>query len=387
MKRNLLAVVIPALLVAGTANAAEVYNKDGNKIDVYGKVDVRHMFGKAKGDKESKEHGDDSRARLGVKGETQINDQLTGFGRYETEWKSNNTEASGSTYKTRLAYAGLKFANYGSLDYGRNYGVVYDTAAWTDVLPLFGGDSMAQTDNYMTGRSTGLLTYRNNDFFGLVDGLNFALQYQTKNHENTINERKRLEANGDGYGLSTSYDVGYGITLGAGYSNSARAKDQKVSEASGKRAEAWDIGAKYDANNVYLAALYGETRNMTRFGNGTLDLNKGTLGKNIANKTQNVELVAQYYFSDFGLKPSLAYVQSKGKGLNDDTNFSDADGKKYSSNHDLVKYVSVGTYYYFNKNLSTFVDYKINLLKKNEFTKATGISTDNVFGVGLTYQF
>ncbi|MGZ0306908.1 hypothetical protein ACTM6H_15615 [Citrobacter freundii] len=34
MKRNILAVVIPALLVAGAANAAEVYNKDGNKLDV-----------------------------------------------------------------------------------------------------------------------------------------------------------------------------------------------------------------------------------------------------------------------------------------------------------------------------------------------------------------
>ncbi len=32
MKRNILAVVIPALLVAGAANAAEVYNKDGNKL-------------------------------------------------------------------------------------------------------------------------------------------------------------------------------------------------------------------------------------------------------------------------------------------------------------------------------------------------------------------
>ncbi|MCG3470428.1 porin [Xenorhabdus bovienii] len=380
MKRNLLAVVIPALLVAGTANAAEIYNKDGNKIDVYGKVDVRHMFGKSKDYKADKEHGDDSRARLGVKGETQINDQLTGFGRYETEWKSNGTEAAGSGYKTRLAYAGLKFANYGSLDYGRNYGVIYDTAAWTDVLPLFGGDSMAQTDNYMTGRSTGLLTYRNNDFFGLVDGLNFALQYQTKNHENTINDRKKLsEANGDGYGLSTSYDVGYGITLGAGYSNSARTKGQKDSEASGKRAEAWDIGAKYDANNVYLAALYGETRNMTRFGKDLIVKDKD-FGKSIANKTQNIELVAQYYFSDFGLKPSLAYVQSKGKDL-------DLGESENRNNQDLVKYVSVGTYYYFNKNLSTFVDYKINLLNKNKFTRNAGISTDNVFGVGLTYQF
>lgn len=36
MKRNILAVVIPALLVAGAANAAEIYNKDGNKLDLYG---------------------------------------------------------------------------------------------------------------------------------------------------------------------------------------------------------------------------------------------------------------------------------------------------------------------------------------------------------------
>lgn len=38
MKRNILAVVIPALLAAGAANAAEIYNKDGNKLDLYGKV-------------------------------------------------------------------------------------------------------------------------------------------------------------------------------------------------------------------------------------------------------------------------------------------------------------------------------------------------------------
>lgn len=32
MKRNILAVVIPALLVAGAANAAEIYNKDSNNL-------------------------------------------------------------------------------------------------------------------------------------------------------------------------------------------------------------------------------------------------------------------------------------------------------------------------------------------------------------------
>ncbi|MCE1848476.1 porin, partial [Enterobacter hormaechei] len=328
MKRNILAVVIPALLVAGTANAAEIFNKDGNKLDLYGKVDVRHQIA----DGRSGEDGDASYARIGIKGETQINDQLTGFGRWEYNLKAHTEEGKQDT-ATRLAFAGLKFANYGTLDYGRNYGVNYDITAWTDVLPIFGGDSMSKTDNYMTGRATGLLTYRNTDFFGLVDGLTVALQYQGQNSERTKNKRSGATANGDGYGLSTTYNVGYGITLGASYANSTRANGDWVKgSAHGKRAEAWNFGAKYDANNVYLAAMYGETRNMTK-GNGAATKDYTLNG--IANKTQNFEAVAQYLFSDLGLKPSLAYVQSKGKEL--------GEGEKRHS-VDLVKDVSGVTY-------------------------------------------
>jgi len=57
MKRNILAVVIPALLAAGAANAAEVYNKDGNKLDLYGKVDARHQFSSSKSDDGDKTYG------------------------------------------------------------------------------------------------------------------------------------------------------------------------------------------------------------------------------------------------------------------------------------------------------------------------------------------
>ncbi len=39
MNRKVLALLVPALLVAGAANAAEIYNKNGNKLDLYGKVD------------------------------------------------------------------------------------------------------------------------------------------------------------------------------------------------------------------------------------------------------------------------------------------------------------------------------------------------------------
>lgn len=49
MKVKVLSLLVPALLVAGAANAAEIYNKDGNKLDLFGKVDGLHYFSDDKG--------------------------------------------------------------------------------------------------------------------------------------------------------------------------------------------------------------------------------------------------------------------------------------------------------------------------------------------------
>lgn len=380
MKRKALALVIPALLAAGAAHAAEIYNKDGNKLDLYGKVDGLHYFSS-----DSSKDGDQTYLRFGFKGETRINDTLTGYGQWEYNVQANNTESSGDQAWTRLAFAGIKAGDYGSFDYGRNYGVLYDVEAWTDMLPEFGGDSYTYADNFMTGRANGVATYRNSDFFGLVNGLNFALQYQGKNENQASHEynpsasqegtangdgRDVKNSNGDGFGISSTYDLGMGVSVGAAYSSSDRTNEQThQSTAGGDKADAWTAGVKYDANNIYLATMYSETRNMTPYGN-----QNGT----IANKTQNFEVTAQYQF-DFGLRPAISYLQSKGKDL--------VYGGQYSDK-DLVKYMDVGATYYFNRNMSTYVDYKINLLDGNDdFYKDNGISTDNIVALGLVYQF
>ncbi len=151
--------------------------------------------------------------RFGLKGETQITDQLTGYGQWEYQVNLNKAENEDGNHDsfTRVGFAGLKFADYGSLDYGRNYGVLYDVTSWTDVLPEFGGDTYG-ADNFLSQRGNGMLTYRNTNFFGLVDGLNFALQYQGKNGSSseTNNGRGVADQNGDGYGMSLSYDLGWG---------------------------------------------------------------------------------------------------------------------------------------------------------------------------------
>ena len=208
----------------------------------------------------------------------------------------------------------------------------------------------------MTKRASGLATYRNTDFFGLVDGLDLTLQYQGKNEG-----REAKKQNGDGVGTSLSYDFGGSdFAISAAYTSSDRTNDQNLlARGQGSKAEAWATGLKYDANNIYLATMYSETRKMTPISGG------------FANKAQNFEAVAQYQF-DFGLRPSLGYVLSKGK---------DIEGV---GSEDLVNYIDVGLTYYFNKNMNAFVDYKINQLKSDN---KLGINDDDIVALGMTYQF
>lgn len=369
MKRNILALLIPGLLIASGAHAAEIYNKDGNKLDLYGKVKGLHYFSDAPGN-----DGDQSYVRFGFKGQTQINDLITGYGQWEYNVMANHAESDSKSpsttgTKTRLGFAGLKFGQYGSFDYGRNYGALYDVEAWTDMFPEFGGDGYTKADRFMTGRTNGVATYRNRGFFGMVDGLNVALQYQGKNENDG---RSSSTANGDGYALSTTYALGdTGVSFGGAYASSDRTTGQSNSAyGKGDKADAWTGGMKYDANGVYLAAMYAETRNMIAI-TVPAGIAGAPAGSGFANKTQTVEAVAQYQF-DFGLRPSLGYIQTKGK---------DIEG---IGDVDLVKYFDVGATYYFNKNMSAYVDYKINQLDDDN---KLGLNNDDVTAVGLVYQF
>ena len=155
-------------------------------------------------------------------------------------------------------------------------------------------------------------------------------------------------------------------------SSSRRTADQNAAGVYGEgdRAEVYSGGVKYDANNVYLAAQYSQTYNATRF--GTSNGNRSDI-YGFANKAQNFEVVAQYQF-DFGLRPSIAYLQSKGKDIE---NFGD---------RDLVKYIDVGTTYYFNKTCPpTWITKSTCWMTTSSL--AAGIGTDNIVALGLTYQF
>lgn len=167
-------------------------------------------------------------------------------------------------------------------------------------------------------------------------------------------------SNGDGVGGSISYEMnGFGIVGAYGAADRTNAQQDPALRGSGEKAEQWATGLKYDANNIYLATNYGETRNATPISGG------------FANKTQDFFVVAQYQF-DFGLRPSISYNKSKAKNV------------EGVGSEDLVNYIEVGATYYFNKNMSTYVDYQINQIDSDN---KLGVNSDDTVALGIVYQF
>ncbi|MGL5585497.1 MAG: porin [Plesiomonas sp.] len=391
MKRTVLAAMIPAMLMATAANAAVIYDQNNNKLDLYGSVTGDYHFA-SNHNADMYQRGDQSYARLGLKGTTQINNNLQGFGHVEYNLATNQDSNFNGPSQLRLAYVGLKDDRYGSISYGRNWGVSYDVTGYTDVLPEWGEDTQGYmpeaTNNYSgsaptlfgNGRSDGVLQYRNN-----WDNFNLALQLLAPNDsydgDSSNHNYSRMVENGTGYGIAMSYDLDMGVTLGATYNNARKSDWQKENIANDKNAQLWSLGAKYDANNVYAAINYTQTKNqmaysMSPLGGANIGDTANSINDNaFASTSQAVFAVAQYNF-DNGLTPSIGYAQGWLRHPNG-----------YVGNQDYSKYVDLALTYNFNSNMNAFVDYKINLLDNNEYTATNALYTNNVAAVGLQYTF
>ncbi|WP_050516611.1 porin [Escherichia coli] len=147
----------------------------------------------------------------------------------------------------------------------------------------------------------------------------------------------------------------------------------------GDKAEAWNIGIKYYNGNAYFASQYAETRNMTPFGNFSNQSKSGDyISAGFANKNKVFEAIAAYYF-DNGITPYLSYRLSKGENLS-------INNKQYGEEK-LSEYINIAVSYDFNKNMKTYIDYKINLLNDNEFTRQSDIALDDIIAISLMYKF
>ncbi|QJC29140.1 porin [Enterobacteriaceae endosymbiont of Plateumaris rustica] len=379
MKFNILKILIPFLLLFNIVYANEIYNKNNQTLDLYGNLNVNNIFFKknVKSIKNDEKYNFD----LGLKGTTIINNYLKAFGQFEYTIQINKPESNPHYPIIHLGFLGLQFYDM-SISYGRNYGILYDTISYIDKFPILNEGIYYFNDNFMFGRANNLTTYRNKNFFGLIDGLNIALQYQGNNNFS------KIEQNGEGWGSSIEYNLGCGINIigsyFSSYSNpnpnkllfhnsffSKKNKQEKKKSNNKKMSNAYALGIKYNKKNIYLSTVFSETNNSIRYvANDDLLL---------ANKTKSLEILGQYTFNN-NIKASISYLQSQGYNI--------PPGDDYPSGRiDLAKYLNIGTSYSFGKNLLAYLGYKINLLNNTDYVVSAYIPNNNMIGCGLTYYF
>ncbi len=139
-----MALVVPRLCwLLAQLYAAEIYQQDGNKLDLYGKVDGLHYFSD-----DSSKDGDQTYMRVGFKAK-QINDSLTGYGRWRYNVQFNTTEGEGAN---SLDSSGIRRHKIRRLTAHSTMRVVTTASVrrrrLDDMLPEFGGDSYTYADNY-----------------------------------------------------------------------------------------------------------------------------------------------------------------------------------------------------------------------------------------------
>ncbi|QCI24424.1 porin [Buchnera aphidicola (Muscaphis stroyani)] len=376
INRHSLAVAIPILLATSTVSALDIFNKHGNKLEVYGRINPNHEFSNSSLSTSIESKDDHSNAVLGLSGFLKITNKLSSYAKleYNTHLFLPENSEHQKTNAIRLGYAGFKYGNWGSIDYGRNYGVMHEVEELTNHTSYTNKSKIfVNNDNYMIGRNNSLLTYRNNSFFGLSDNLSFVLQYQDSNTHRSSDAKK-----GSGWGASVKYKTNLGFTAIGSCFSSKQPKLLQNNEVKLKNADvhAYGLGFKYDANDIYIAAFYGSGYNLN-----DIDYVDNSQNSNVEknfNQTQSIEAIAEYDFHS-GFHPSLSYSDSTLENFN-------TQDKSLSSNKQLTKEISINTRYEFNKNISTYVNYRINLLK-NDVDQSEKKPTDNIIGAGVVYQF
>ena len=124
MKKTLLATaIVGALGASAAAQAATVYDQDGTKLDVYGRI----AMGVAGGGPEYDSNGNfqdngeefvDVYSRLGLRMSQEVTSDLTAFGRLEWRFDGDENTTDGGFNELRQSYLGLQSKQYGTFQAG-----------------------------------------------------------------------------------------------------------------------------------------------------------------------------------------------------------------------------------------------------------------------------
>jgi len=329
MKRTILALAVTSATMMTAAHAATVYNADGSKLDVYGRVeaDMTNAGNATAGDAK----GTDSQgnlktyARIGLKGETKVNDDFSLFAK--GEWKVAGQNSDGSTFSARKVYMGLDFKKDGTLTIGQQDTPLYTSLqSIVDIFDEWGLES--EGGIYGNSRQASQVVYANS--FGNLD-VQAGYQFHNADGKDIGSIAKGTDQD-NAYSAAAVYHTGIGLNLRAAYANQNFGQSATTGNSDGK-INTYGLGADYTLNNMYVAFVY--TGSKTDTGAAT----------NSNTKLNSYDLVGAYTIDQYRLYTGYG-LQNK-----------DADG---SSSVDAVKSYKLGVEYNITSNALAWVEYRHN---------------------------
>jgi predicted porin len=159
MKKTLLATAIAgALGVSAAAQAATVYDQDGTKLDLYGRLAVAVQGGGGDDvDGAPKSTGSEfvnMGSRFGLRGSQQITSDLSAYGR--AEFRFNGDEQNTDEMQIRNSYLGIKSNQWGSLQAGNFDNFYLDAVGAPFDVPVNQGYEFAGGGTGAKGRGDSL---------------------------------------------------------------------------------------------------------------------------------------------------------------------------------------------------------------------------------------
>lgn len=365
MKKTLAALIIGAL-AASAANAAVVYNNEGTKVELGGRLSIIAEQSNSTIKDQKQQHGAlrNQGSRFHIKATHNFGDGFYAQGYLETRFVSAQSGTKSDDFGhiiTKYAYVTLGNKAFGEVKLGRAKTISDGiTSAEDKEYGVLNNSKYIPTNGNTVG-----YTFKGID--GLVLGANYLLA------------QERYKYGGAGGG-------GAGAVAGEVY-------PQKISNGV-------QVGAKYDANNIIAGIAYGRT-------NYRESIHEPDLGKK--QQVNGALSTLGYRFSDLGLLVSLdsGYAKTKNYKAKHEKSYFVSPGFQYELMEDTNVYgnfkyernsvdqgkkarehaVLFGVDHKLHKQVLTYIEGAYARTRTNEQGKTEKTEKEKSVGVGLRVYF
>lgn len=388
MKKTILAVITSSLL-ASAANAAVVYDKDGQQVDVYGRVqyEAGQMYNKSNGDVDN--FGGTSLARLGFNGKWATDYDVSLIGKLEwqlvseasTSSNGDDNDSDTTSISSRYAWLGFDFGNGIQTTVGHVENPYAELSDVTDVYNTYSG----WVENQLSSRWDDAIKVTYN-----ADGWDLRAAYSADDANKE-----------DSYTNKTTYSVSSSTGAVTSTSNSGRIYSfSGVTSAKQEAQYAASAGYTFqidDVQSIKPVLAYQAATGKVNSGDHSYDIGQYALGLGYTYDAFYLGTTygqARYHVDSMGTQKDTVFTVTgtykvlpewtlvAGFGQVDPHNAA-KDGYTSEPTGQFGKYYVLGTQYDFTPKAKAYFEYKYN---DSDATQG-GAKEDNNYTVGMQYNF